>query len=315
MKILTPTEALARWQERDLHPWEENYLAFYSSYWNAILTDPRWLLIPVDDHGVHRGDGVFEAFRLIENNFYLLPQHLKRLRASAKAIAMTIPWSDEELTRLIQSLAQVAQEPQLIFRLFITRGTGSFSANPYDCPHPQLTLVACRFKPYPQEKYETGVRIGRATIPQKTEPFCQIKSFNYLPNVLMKKEAVDRSLDFVVGFSPEGYLTESSTENIFLLSPKNELLYPRLNTILRGTTLERCLTLAKEKLNLSSREEDLTVESLKAAKEVFIIGTTLDLLPVLSFEDHQYMSDGKSPRVSQQLLKLLREDQKSQTHL
>ncbi len=305
LRSLSSAEALTQLLQRSLNPWEETYLAHYSTYWNAIHTDPRLLLIPVDDHIVHRGDGVFEAFRLINNKFYLLPQHLKRLRSSAGAIGLEIPWSNADLEQLFKELALAARDPHLIFRLFVSRGNGSFTANPYDCPHPHLTVVACRFKPYPTEKYQMGVKIGRSAILQKPEPYCRIKSCNYLPNVLMKKEAVDRGLDFVISFDENGLLAESSTENIFILTPHRELHFPRLQRILKGTTLERCLQIAKERLHIAHHERDLTETDLIQAQEVFMIGTTLDILPVSSYEKHSFASQ----EVSQQLLTLLREDQ------
>jgi branched-chain amino acid aminotransferase len=306
LQTLQSSEILHQLLKRPLKTGEESYLAHYSTYWNAILTDPRLLLIPVDDHMVHRGDGVFEALRLINNKFYLLPQHLERLRVSADAIGLKIPWSDTEITQLLAELAKVSKEPNLIFRLFVSRGSGSFSANPYDCPQPHLTAVACRFKPISAEKYQAGVKIGRSVFLQKQEPYCRIKSCNYLPNVLMKKESVDRKLDFVVSFSAKGFLAESSTENIFILSKNKELLYPQLNNILKGTTLERVLRLAKEKLQIENHERALTESDLINAREVFMIGTTLDILPVTSYENHPFILN----EVGAQLLALIRDDQR-----
>lgn len=275
-------------KRRDLRPGERTYLAHYSSYWNAICTDPKLLLIPVDDHMVHRGDGVFEAFRLIENRFYLLTQHLDRLRASATAIGLSVPWTNKEFETILKTLVQTTQSPNLIFRLFVSRGSGSFSTNPYDCASPQLTIVACQFKPLPEEKYLDGASIGRSQFLQKPEPFAGIKSCNYLPNVLMKKEAVDRGLDFVIAFNDQSLVTESSTENILLLSQDHELLHPPFGSILRGTTLCRCLELAAKHLNLRARATSIDEPMLKKAKEVFMTGTTLDLLPVARYEEQTY---------------------------
>ncbi len=305
IEVLSPNEILQRLARRPLYPWEGNYLAHYSSYWDGILTDPRLLLMPVDDHMVHRGDGVFEAFRTIENKFYLLSQHLERLRLSAKAIGLEVPWTDSELRVLLQKLAEAAAEPNLLFRLFVSRGNGGFTTNPYECPRPHLTAVACRYKSFPKDKYQTGAIIGRSAYLQKPEPYSGIKSCNYLPNVLMKKEAVDRKLDFVVAFNDQGHLTESSTENIFLLSAHGALLHPRFGTILKGTTLFRCLQLAQEKLQLPVRETQITETMLLNAREVFMAGTTLDVLPVTKYENTIY---DLGP-VGQKLTQLIIQDQ------
>lgn len=311
LEVQTSDLLLKKWLQKPIEKWQENYLAHYSTYWNAISTDPRLLLIPVDDHIVHRGDGVFEAFRLIENNLYLLDEHLKRLQNSAHKIGIILPWSLNEIKILIERLAEVTKESHLIFRLFVSRGSGSFSTNPYDCPEPHLTLVACRFNPYASNKYQEGVTIGRAKILQKPEPFCTIKSCNYLPNVLMKKEAVDRGLDFVVSFNEKDFLAESATENIFILNKNNCLVHPRYQMILPGTTLQRCLHLAQTKLKLKIQEADISEKELCDANEVFIIGTTLDILPVNRYEDTMF----PHKTMAQSLLQLLLEDQKSSSSL
>lgn len=308
VKVKSATEILESLANRSLHAWEKNYLAHYSTYWDAIVTDPRLLLIPVDDHMVHRGDGVFEAFRTINNKFYLLDPHLERLRQSAQAVGLSVPWSDLEIKSVLEKLAEVVNEPNLMFRLFVSRGHGGFTTNPYECPQPHLTIVACHFKPLPEEKYQAGVKIGRSKHLQKPEPYSSIKSCNYLPNVLMKKEAVDRQLDFVVAFNDKDLLTESSTENIFLLSAQGELLHPRYGSILRGTTLRRCLELAKSKLNLPVRETEITESMLLTAKEVFMVGTTLDVVPVAQYEQQQFTLGP----IGQSLRQLVLEDQRKE---
>lgn len=305
IKIKSSEDILSQLASRPLQPWETNYLAHYSSYWDGIVKDPRLLLIPVDDHLVHRGDGVFEAFRTIDNKFYLLEAHLERLRQSAHAIGLHIPWSDDLIKSILRQLVATANEPHLMFRLFVSRGTGGFTTNPYECPTSHLTIVACRFKAMPKEKYQSGVMIGRSKYLQKPEPYSAIKSCNYLPNVLMKKEAVDRKLDFVVAFNDANLLTESSTENIFILNEQNELLHPRYGSILKGTTLFRTLTLAREKLGLMIRETAITEEMLLKAQEVFMVGTTLDVLPVSRYEGQTY----KVGPVGQELLNLVLNDQ------
>ncbi len=304
--LKSSSDLIRELSERPLQTWEHNYLAHYSSYWDGIVNDPRLMLIPVDDHMVHRGDGVFEAFRAIENQVYLLDQHLERLRLSAQSIALEVPWSDGDIKKLIDGLIKAAGEPNLIFRFYVSRGSGSFSTNPYECPQPHLTVVACRFKSMPQEKYQIGVQIGRSKYLQKPEPFAGIKSCNYLPNVLMKKEAVDRNLDFVVAYTDKNLLAESSTENIFLLSDTNELLHPRYGSILKGTTLVRTLQLAKAKMGLTAHEAEITEELLLKSKEVFMAGTTLDVLPVSRYEDCRFVGG----QVGQKLCSLILNDQK-----
>ena len=92
----------------------------------------------------------------------------------------------------------------------------------------------------------------------------------------------------------------------FILTKNNVLHFPRLQEILKGTTLERCLQLAKESLKISHLETDITEADLMNAKEVFMIGTTLDILPVHSYENTTFTVN----QVGAKLLSLIRTDQK-----
>lgn len=307
--LKSPEDIFNTLRTRPLFDWEQNYLAHFSTYWGGIVTDPRFLLIPMDDHMVHRGDGVFEAFRLIDNNFYLLQPHLDRLRLSAKKIGLTVPWADEEILNILQALTNTTQKAHLIFRLFVSRGAGSFSPNPYDCPQPHLSIVASQFKAPAEGNYKDGVRLGRSSFTQKPAPFATIKSCNYLSNVLMKKEAVDRNLDFVIAFTEGGHCAESATENILILNQKNELVHPPFSSILKGTTLIRVLELAKTHLQMPVREVLLDEKDLLEAKELFMVGTTLDIIPVAQYENKQWTLGSTGPL----LLKLLRDDQKKRS--
>ena len=297
-KLLNSEDIIKTFRERPLHEWEKNYLVHYNSYWNGISTDPKLLLIPVDDHLVHRGDGVFEAFRLIDNKLYLIEPHLNRLRHSAQFIGIEVHWTNDELVKLIKNLALITNESNLIFRLFLTRGSGSFTTNPYDCPQNHLIIVACKFTPPSLDKIELGVKIGKSSWVQKPHPYSTIKSCNYLPNVLMKKEAIDRGLDFVISYTQDGYLAESSTENILILSKEYELLVPSFDHILRGTTLMKTIELAQNHLKIPCKSKNLSEEDLINALEVFMIGTTLDLIPVKNYENHSFIvgSIGKNLR-------------------
>ncbi len=290
---------------------QSSYLAMYSSWFGGIVKDPSLMFIPVDDHLVHRGDGVFEAIKVVDGLIYLLEPHLCRLESSAAQISLTLPMSKGEIKDLILQTTRQTEENSMMLRLYVSRGPGYFSANPYDSVGSQVYLIATRLAPLPCNKYEEGVAIGRSAIPPKDEWMARIKSCNYLPNVMMKKEAVDRRLDFTIGIDGKGFLTESSTENIVLLDKNKILVRPLLRQILKGTTMTRVFDLAEKLLSqglISGIEErDLSEQDLFEAKEAFMIGTTLDVLPIVTYEG-KIIGEGKGGPVARQLLKLLRED-------
>lgn len=284
----------------------------YSSWYGGILKDPSLMMIPIDDHMVHRGDGVFEALKYIHGKVYLLDEHLDRMESSSKQIGMEWPVSRVQMKEIIHETLKAAQADLALIRLFISRGPGGFTANPYDAVGPQVYCVVTECKPFSEAKYQEGVRVGRSAIIPKDPFFATIKSCNYLPNVLMKKEAVDRKLDFTIGFDSAGFMTEGSTENIVLVNSQNELVRPTLKQILKGTTMMRALHLAQDLVQQGHLkgvlEKSLNEKDLLSAKEVMMIGTTLDVLPVTYFEG-QKVGDGQVGFVAKTLRRYLLKDQ------
>ncbi|NCN26750.1 peptidase [bacterium] len=272
-----------------IHPRKDlPYKAMYSSLWRAITLDPNAMLIPIDDHLVHRGDGVFEAFRSYNEVVYDMNAHLERLEKSAAGIELPLPMTRDEIRQICLDLGKASQCANATFRLYVSRGPGGFTTNPYESIGSQLYIVVTETKPYPEALYQRGVSVGISQFKTKEAPFCHIKNCNYLINVLMKKEAVDRKLDYTVSLDPKGFIAESSTENIALLNQKNELIAPTFDFKLRGTTLLRCFDLAnsnKEQLGVTAvRQDDLSIDDFKNAKEVMMIGTTMGVMPVSTFD-------------------------------
>lgn len=310
IKELTSEQIQAHLQSRS-YPAQKTYLAMYSTWWGGIVKDPALMMVPVDDHLVHRGDGVFEAIKVLDGKAFLLQEHLERLQASAAQLGIALPMSLSEMKEIIFRTVLAAGVQEAILRLYVSRGPGGFTTNPYDSIASQMYLIVTSFVPVAEEKYQKGVRIGRSQVPPKEPWFATIKSCNYLPNVMMKKESVDRKIDFTIGLDPQGFITEGSTENIVMVDKNKNLLRPKLRQILKGTTMMRTFHLAEtllgEGLITSIREKDLSEQDIKNAEEVMMIGTTLDVLPVTEYEG-QTIGLGRQGPVSARLLELLRED-------
>ena len=292
------------------NPYWPQYFSFYSSWFGGIIKDPGpWLLAPLDDHQFHRGDGVFEAIKTKNRKIFMLEPHLQRLLQSATKIGIKLPYSLKEIENIILQTLQAADQPNTLIRLFVSRGPGGFTVNPYDSISAQLYVVVTRLNEFPEQKYQEGVSLGRSEIPIKEGKMPQIKSCNYLPNVLMKKESVDRKLDFTASFDDEGFLAESATENIVLVDANGILTGPPFEKILAGTTLLRCFKLA-ETLNMATGFRKLSESDVLSAREVIMMGTTLDVMPVTTYEGHK-ISNGQVGSVSKKLRQLLVEDMKN----
>lgn len=285
--ILTPDQLLKNLQN-NLNPFFKDYFAFYSSWLGGITQDPYLMLVPMDDRIVTRGDGVFETMKAINGGVYLLDQHLDRFFNSAQQIGLIPCFDQNKIKEIILETLRFTkdQHPYLnnfMIRAYLSRGPGNFTANPYEPVGSQFYCVITRFNLTPPEKYEQGVQIGCSEIATKPSWLAQIKTCNYLPNVLMRKEAIDKNLDYVIGLDLNNFLTESATENLILINNLGEIIYPKLDFILKGTTMTRLFELA-EAQGFKIKSEDINLQDLKSAQEVFMIGTSFDLLPVVKFE-------------------------------
>ena len=265
-----------------------NYYAMYSSLWEAITTEPNLMVVPIDDHMVHRGDGLFETCKCVAGAIYNFDAHLARLEGGAKAIALKMPWSRAEIQAIVGAVLRAGGHRDALVRIFVSRGPGSHSANPYECPKPLLMVLSIRRAEPFMETHPEGAKVGVSGVPTKEGFFAQVKSVNYLPNVLMKKQAVDAGVDFMLGFDKNGHMTELPTENFGIVTADRVLRVPRPDHILLGTTMQRVLALAREKLVPAGvlagvEAADVPRAELEQAAEMLVFGTTPHVTAVTEF--------------------------------
>lgn len=304
-------QSLGASREKLARPFHAGYFAMYSSVFGGITTDPTLMLVPVDDHVVHRGDGVFETLKCVEGHLYNLPAHLERLLKSAERISLAPPCPEGDLCEAIIQTVRAGGRRDGLVRVLVTRGPGGLGVNPYECPASQLYIVVSELKPPFMKEHPAGARAMVSRVPAKPSFFATVKSCNYLPNVLMKKEAVDAGADFVIGRDEQGNLTEGATENIAVVMRNRALCVPRGEHILSGTTMKRVLELAadlvKSGLLSGIRSCDLSPADVAQAAELLIVGTTPDVASVVSLAGRP-VGDGKPGPVQAALAKALADD-------
>ncbi len=251
--------------------------------------------VPVDDHLVHRGDGVFETLKCATGGIYNLDAHLDRLSVSALGIGLQSQYSAATLKELIIATVRAAGQPTILIRVLLSRGPGSMGVNPHDCPSAETYIIVSTAATPFMEKQPGGAHLGFSQVPPKPFPFSALKHCNYLPNAMMAKESTDRGLDFIVGLTPDGNVLEGPTENVACVDPDGYLIAPESNQILAGTTLERVTVLAGDLVRNGSlqgiRQELISKEQLMAAQEVLISGTSHDLVAVTRI-DNQPVGSG-----------------------
>jgi len=244
----------------------------------VALEDAR---ISVMDHGLLYGDGIFEGLRFYNNRAFLPEPHLQRLAESAKAIALKLPYSLSEIDKLVQLvIASYAQKDGYI-RLIITRGKGPLGINPASCKDPQLIIIASPLQMSDEKAQLQGIRTiiasTRSVPPDCLDP--RIKSLNYLNPVLARIEANNAGADEAIMLNQQGFVTEGSADNIFIVK-KNELYSPpAVDGALAGITRDLMLTLATN-AGLNTHIKTLTAFDIYTAEECFLTGTGAELIPV-----------------------------------
>jgi len=252
--------------------------------------------IPLDDHMVHRGDAVFEAFRCIAGAFYNLDAHLTRLQESAAEIRLRPPLPRARLLAALRAAVRAGGRRNCVVRVFFSRGPGSFSVNPRDCPAPQAYIAVAPTPPSAMARHPGGVRLKTCSF--QFQPVFQagLKSCNYLPSAMMQLEAVTAGADYAAGFDSRGRLAEGATENIGIITRDKRLLFPPSGGILEGTTMRRVLALAGAltahgRLKAAGRAP-ITRAAFDRAAEIIVCGTSTEVAAAVSV-DGRPVGDGR----------------------
>ncbi|MDK1031615.1 MAG: branched-chain-amino-acid transaminase [Planctomycetia bacterium] len=269
---------------------------------NGDLVDSADAKISVFDHGLLYGDGVFEGIRSYEGRIFRLPEHVRRLFASAKGICLSIPMTQEQMSGAIEKTFAANDLRDAYIRACVTRGIGTLGLDPDLCGTPAVFIIVDTIALYPKELYDNGLEIIIAKTlrisPRALDP--RIKSLNYLNNILAKIEAIDVGLLEAVMLNSDGYVAEATGDNVFIVRKGKVLTPPAGAGILMGITRNEVIEIAKS-LGIETSEENLTPEDLYSADECFLTGTAAEVVPVIRI-DGRTIGEGKPGKTTLQLL-------------
>ncbi len=257
------------------------------------LVDEADAKITVFDHGLLYGDGVFEGIRVYDSRIFELQAHVRRLYESAKVIRLDVPISRGKLIGAVEKTAEANGVIDGYIRLVITRGVGTLGLNPFICEDGRLFIIADNIQLYPEELYEKGMKVISATT-VRNHPLAippQIKSLNYLNNILAKIEALDNDVPEAIMYNHEGYVAEATGDNVFIV--RDGVIYapPVEAGALEGITRGIVIKFAKEE-NLPVVEKNLTRFDLYVCDEFFLTGTAAEVIGVVEI-DSRVIGDGK----------------------
>lgn len=271
------------------------------------FVDEKDATVSVFDHGVLYGDGIFEGIRAYNNRVFQLEAHIDRFFAAAKAIALNLPYSKEEITQIVIDSCKVNNVTNGYIRLVATRGKGDLGISPVKCSKPSVFCIAGEVKLYPEEMYQKGMPIitasRRRNNANNIDP--QIKSLNYLNNVLASIEASNAGVAEAIMLTNEGWVAECTGDNIFIVKDGEIWTPPTYLGTLDGITRRNIIKIAK-KLGYTVHETPFTLFNVYNADECFLTGTAAEAIAITSV-DKRVIGRGVCGKVTAELRKAFHE--------
>lgn len=281
-------------------------------YINGKLFKKEEAKVSVFDHGFLYGDGVFEGIRSYNGRVFKLNEHIDRLYQSAKAIMLEIPMSKEELIQDVLMTIRVNHIHDGYIRLIVSRGEGDLGLDPRKCPQPSIIIIADKIALYPKSFYEKGLEVitvpTRRNIHEALSPL--IKSLNYLNNIMAKIEANNGGFSEAIMLNVDGYVSEATGENIFIVKDDLLLTPPAWIGFLQGITRQEVMKIAREK-GIACQEQVLTRYELYNAQECFLTGTAAEIVPVIKIDGRQ-IGTGQPGPITAQLTEWFHQSTQSQ---
>ncbi|MDD5347309.1 MAG: branched-chain-amino-acid transaminase [Candidatus Omnitrophica bacterium] len=276
-------------------------------YINGKFYEKEDAKISVFDHGLLYGDGVFEGIRAYNRLVFKLKEHIVRLYESAHTIMLKIPMSREQMIKATVATLKVNHLSDAYIRLVVTRGEGDLGLDPRKCNgHATVIIIADKVKLYPEKLYNDGLAIVTVAtvrnLPEALNP--QIKSLNYLNNILAKIEAINFGCEEAIMLDALGYIAEATGDNIFIVKKGELYTPPQCMGTLRGITRDSVLEIAS-KNRIPAHEHVMTRHELYNADECFLTGTAAEIIPVVKV-DGRAIGTGKPGTLTRSLISKFR---------
>ncbi len=264
---------------------------------DGALVDQDQAKISVFDHAVLYGDGCFEGIRAYNGRIFKLGSHLNRMYESAERIRLDPPYSLQEIEQAIRDTVAANNLTDAYIRLVFTRGVGTLGLHPFRCPKATAFIIADTIELYPQALYDNGLRVivaKRRRIPiESLDP--ALKSLNYLNNIMAKIEAIDADALEAIMLNTDGYVSECTGDNIFIVTNGRIITPPTEAGILPGVTRRFVIEELAPHLEHQVCEEMMKLDDVFKADEVFLTGTAAEIIGVNRVDDRTIGSGKVGP--------------------
>ena len=255
-----------------------NYKAFYSSVYGGFVTDYALMNVPMDDHMVHRGHAVFDTTNIIDGYAWGFEEHLDRFLRSAAIARIDVErlelgdaydemeaegpnsagFSDEvamvraKIRAIALDMISMAGLRNGEVRFWLSSGVGNFNLDPYDCVAPTLYMIAMERNQAFRTELPAALRVSTTSVPMKPNPYCVVKSNNYLQNAHALMDARDQGSDYGVfvyeNAEGETCISEGPNCNVVFIDAAGRVVIPTFEYALRGVTILRTVDLIERKL-------------------------------------------------------------------
>jgi 4-amino-4-deoxychorismate lyase len=313
--VLTTDEAIVRLRQA-VHAKADGFYAMYSSLLGGIVTDPALMVLPLDDHMVHRGHAVFDTAMVVNGMMYQLDAHLERFLRSAEMARIPLPYPPERLRQIVLETAAASGQRGASVRYWLSVGPGGFGLPSAECIGSTFYVMIFRAAPTPETCYTKGMKVITSTVPIKPPFFARVKSNNYLPNALVMLEAKDHGADNGIFLDERGMVGESSHMNVAFVTTDRVFRHPRFDAILSGITVQRVMQLAQQLVAQGELRDivvaDIAVEEGRAAAEMMLIGSSIEVAPVVEW-DGKPIGNGTPGPIARKLLEMWRADMLNST--
>ncbi len=271
-------------------------------YLNNSFVPKEEAKVSVFDHGLMYGDGIFETLRSYNGTVFRIDSHIDRLFGSADMIRLAIPKGKDELKEVIYQSLKINRLKEAYIRISITRGEGEIGLDPDLCKEPTFIVISKPLTPFQEEIYRSGVMIVISAVrrmpPDALDP--AIKSLNFLNNIMARISAKDKNAFDALMLNAQGYVTETTTANIFIVK-KGLIITPPLSSgILKGITRSAIILISRA-IGIDLLEQDILPSDLYKADETFLTNTSLEIMPVVGI-DGNLIGDGRPGEITRRLL-------------
>ena len=265
-------------------------------YIDGTLHDEKDARISVFDHGLLYGDGVFEGIRFYNRRVFRLEEHIRRLYDSARSILLNVPISPEEMTEAVLATCRANDLTDGYIRLVLTRGTGSMGLSPFRCPKASVIIIACSIQLYPEEAYQNGLIMATVATRRPTHDTLspQVKSLNYLNNVMAKVEAIQAGAEEGLMLNERGLVAECTGDNLFIVRDGTITTPPITAGALDGITRKVVIELAAS-LGIPLREAELSRHDIYTADECFLTGTAAEVIAAVKLDQRPIVNGRPGP--------------------